>query len=92
VEKVEGYTEHDFCNIFSIPFASEYSQWLSEFERRFANSDVYEEAALMFARLDNETLGISLLRKQCLMQEESLKDNNNSYYSHILYLISNILS
>ena len=70
---IEGYTERDFSNILCIPFASEYPQRLSDFERQFANSSVYGQAALMFARFDNEILRMSLLRKQCLAQEESLK-------------------
>jgi len=70
---IEGYTERDFFNILSIPLASEYPQRLSDFERRFANSSAYGQAALMLARFDNEILRMSLLRKQCLAQEEFLK-------------------
>lgn len=67
------YIERDFLNILSFPPAQGHPQQLSEFERQFANSSIYGQASLMFNRFDQEILRISLLRKQCVVQEEFLK-------------------
>jgi len=67
------YTEQDFANIMSYPLAQVYPESIPEFERLLANASIYGQTQLMIARLDNELKRFSILKRQLIASENSLK-------------------
>jgi hypothetical protein len=63
------YTEHEFFSILSFPLATVNPPQLSDFELQFHNTNLFGQVSMLFSRVDQELLRVSLLAKQ-LKQDE----------------------
>jgi hypothetical protein len=69
---LSSFTADDFPNILSLRATAMLPQKLDEFAAAFANTNLYGQTSLVFARLDQEILRNQLLRKQCEKNESFL--------------------